>query len=480
MSKAPSPASWTRFEAIAGVHIRSFTLDLKSLVASQEFLQILLASFPKKLALPQLRNLHIMINEDEIELALAAKFMRRTVTNFAADIWAPVPDSDRELHTMLREAYGNFPMQFPHETPLHPSLLPDFFKKVISSMPDITRIDLNVHDVKKMSDAWSQFLDMSLSLPELHTIRLPPHALPPGVSAALAGHPTLRSILMNDIDGALPDLFYDAGKKAVIDDVALAGCATLPKQLTQVALTSMPAALASFSDIYKSRNITHLHLCLPTCLPADTDLNALFSLFASSLPSLEGLKLFPLAYAEGVPLQLDYSMLHPLARCTRLVSLDIRATHTSHITNDEFTCLVSQWPYLQLLTLDGPGVVCVDPEEEATLSFRGVMSTLRECCAELRELSLYVYMDLPPLDLTTKDDAHPSSLENLKRLNLCIGFPTPFQAEVLAGYLDYSLPKACQLNFQTGSRTSATVWQNRHDTLSAYARRVTSKLTHLR
>lgn len=160
----PLQTHWLPFVNSVAPYIRELSLDLKSLPASSEFMGELLASCPSSVALPRLQVLSIAIHLDEVEIELATRFLQPSVTRLAVEVWHPVRREDRAVTVMQRDACPEIPVfnRTPFEPPAR-GVLDYFFSYVSAAVPNLTRLDLDVHDGKQMADTWDGFSTMLVS-----------------------------------------------------------------------------------------------------------------------------------------------------------------------------------------------------------------------------------------------------------------------------------------------------------------------------
>ncbi|KAJ3558381.1 hypothetical protein NM688_g962 [Phlebia brevispora] len=492
LSRAPLPSCWTAFERNVGQYICSLTLDFKSLVVSDYFLQELAKpeSSPIQLHLPNLWKLRAIVNQNATEFDLVLRFVQPTVRDLELDIWDPVWSNQRALHVMQRETEKDIP-RFKHGSQPLPAAfpLPGFFAAIADLAPNLTHLAFTMREETEMRDAWQSFVEFCFDLGNLQSLELPLYALTPAALRFLARHPTLERLVMYKERTRK----YKAAPSEPFHDIPFVPDVWAPNDhpdldtkesetLTNVSLTATPSQCSAFLRVLGPQKLTVLHVNLASYFPAADEANAFIASIAGSCPALQELAIRPIISIGGPPLRPNYLMLHPLKACRNLVSLEIAAVHPSQFTNEEFVSLVSHWRHLKRLVLDHPGIACVEPGERANLSLGAAMQAFQLCCPQLCSLILYVSFDAGHLTADGESSPFTDKYTSLAEVDLCIGTPLNTQPEQVALFLDSVLPRNCILRLHPTTRNifdlsepeeTQKAWETRRRNLNRFVRAVT-------
>ncbi|PSR77270.1 hypothetical protein PHLCEN_2v7963 [Hermanssonia centrifuga] len=394
-----STTSWDRFNrsGYAG-RIRVLDLDLRNLNCTTRFLGAMLDSIQSPMRLPKLQHLHVTVSQVPVELQIAMAFFSNNVTHFVADIDRGYPWTSGHRHNVNMDSL--IPV---FRNPLNPQLatqselfpLDGFLAAVAERMPHIQTLGLNMRDSDGMVTAFSSFITMLCALEGLISLSLPPYALGISLVAALSTHQNIRYITA---------IQREPARRATVDwdnsDAIIAQPVTGPldgpsARLEKLAVTVPICTFTPFfTEQFNPQNLTSLRLIIQGEVAVSDLVKNACSMIADRCWSLEELTV-SLTQPEDSPWQIGYDVLRSLCGCERLVHLDVTSSFNIKIDNEEFGQLVSHWPRLKHLALDGADAVPVSPVEQASLSLGTVMELLRKHCPHLVELVLYVSMALP-------------------------------------------------------------------------------------
>ncbi|THG98690.1 hypothetical protein EW026_g3546 [Hermanssonia centrifuga] len=475
LSGALSPTSWARFnESLYAGHIGVLDLNLRDLNCNSWFLAAMLDSIHSPMKLPVLNKLHVTVSQDAIELQLAMKFFSSNVTHFVADIARGYASAKgRRHHARMDSLIPVFRDPLDPQTSTLSTAYPldEFFAAVHQQMPHIVILAVDVRDSDEGVDAFHSLVSMVLALKELTSLSLPPYNLGISLIAALSTHQTLRNIIAIGRNSTRGALRWDDSHAIVTQPVArLDGSSA---RLVGLAVTvPIHTFLSFFSNQFDLNNITSLHIIISEEVAASDTLRAAFSLIVDRCPYLENLTV-SLAQSYDNPWHISYDVLAPLRKCERLVSLDISSTFTTDINEEEFEKLVSNWPKLQHLALDGPDAVPVSPEDQVSLSLGAVMNLLHKYCPLIFEYILLVSMTLQPKWFV--NPGFCGRMNNLRAVTLLVDSPTATDIPQIAMYLKWVLPGQCKVNYhpavhQTAPELHLREWEARRSALLAFTR----------
>ncbi|PSR73255.1 hypothetical protein PHLCEN_2v10870 [Hermanssonia centrifuga] len=461
------PRSWNVLRRDYAPLICSLTLDLAHLPCSRWFLETISDTLTSPVHLPNLGKLHIILEQDPVQLSVVKQFFACTVRDLTVEVLS-TNVTRRPLHV---HTAGLIPVFW------DPTISPDnnrsteatlvlmsLFDAIREWMVGITALQINVRGSHDMVLSWHPFVQMLLSLASLRSISLPGYALSRLLLAILSSHAQLRrvAIVKPRVDQRIAIELEDASDALfTIPVYDLDGPSS---SLEELALTvPIPEFTPYFTIHFDPYTLTTLHLLFPGEVSERNSVKHAFLLIANQCPHLVDLRLLVLQTEEH-PWRIDYELLQPFCRYGRLVSLDITSRFTTDLKEDQFIRLVSSWPMLRHLSLEGCDAMPFNPAEEAALS----LGTALDVLAEHFQTN------------SAHHAAHRPRYTSLEAGTLLIGFPITNTAAEIATHLQHSLPKFSKLTYQPVIRQTVSEgnrplsWGIRRETLTKFAHDIAS------
>ncbi|THG97908.1 hypothetical protein EW026_g4187 [Hermanssonia centrifuga] len=445
----------------------------------------MLDSIHSPMKLPVLNKLHVTVSQNPIELQLATKFFSSNVTHFVADISRGYASATgRRHHARIDSLIPVFrdPLD-PHTSTLSTAYpLDEFFAAVHQRMPHIRILEVNVRDSDGAVDAFGPLVNMLLALKELTSLSLPPYILSISLVAALSTHQTLRNIVAIGRDSTTRNAVFKWDDSDVIVTQPVARIDGSSARLAELSVTvPIHTFLPFFSKQFDPKNLTSLKVIIPGEVRMSDTFKAALSVIVDRCWSLENLTV-SLEQSYDNPWCVNYDVLEPLRNCKRLIVLEITSRFTTAIDNEEFKMLVSRWPRLKHLTLDGPDAVPIHPGDQASLSLVAVVELLRIYCPSISNFTSQVSMILRPNWFI--EPGLCRRMNNLRAVTLLIGSLTSTPTLPIAAYLKQILPGQCKLTYhptvhQTAPEFYLMEWETRRSALLAFTGELTQTLEQI-
>ncbi|KAH9934609.1 hypothetical protein B0H21DRAFT_699332 [Amylocystis lapponica] len=349
------------------------------------------------------------------------------------------PERCRSAVVFMHENIKHFSVRL-HKSTQYP--LSDFFMDVAVRMPALVHLDLcftfPVHEIE------GDLTALIRRLPKLRKIVLPLYTLTSKVVETLSTLQHLGTIQFEFMErqgqgdvldlarfaprleeGAFPAL-WDLSLSAHLSDMTrfLSGSFS-PTNLTSLYVHVLSAvATSTVTDfiVAVSENcqlLTHLYLEL---------------LMATTASELDVL--------ERAGHWLTFDALRPILRCHRLIAFELRWALPLQISQDDIEELASQWPFLEMLTLNCEPVPLA-PLTPSPLTLRALLPFAAHC-PNLRELGLYLSATAADLDaLAGGGTGNTPTFRSLARLRT--GLSSITEPGPVALFLSALCPLGCEV-----------------------------------